>query len=267
MLKDKLTCLIFSCDKFSDIWDGNLKLFDQNWHDHNFDTYIVTDKETDYSHPGIKIIAAGKDVEWTDRLKIALKFVKTEYVFFTLDDYFLIKPVNNENIERLVSLMESDGYDYIRLFPNPKRATSEPVAGYPGLYHINTDYNYSVNLYSGIWRKKFFEFTVKQPINVWKFEVSLYEKAKEYGARCLVDYNKDYVILDVIRKGKILHSANRYFKKHLGIYEGNREIQSWQYEFKLWIKTMVARYSPDFMVKPLRAIYVKLGGKSFVQQQ
>ena len=105
MLADKVTCLIFSCDKFSDLWDGNLKLFRQNWPDRDFKTYIVTDKPTGRKFPDVEIIAAGADVEWSDRLRFALNFVKTDYVFVTLDDYFLIKKVDNTRMEHLIELM------------------------------------------------------------------------------------------------------------------------------------------------------------------
>ena len=91
MLKDKITCMIFSCNKFSDLWDGNMKMLRKNWPDKDFETYIITDKPTERTFSDAKVIAAGADVEWTDRLKYALQYVKTKYVFLTLDDYFLIK--------------------------------------------------------------------------------------------------------------------------------------------------------------------------------
>ena len=86
MLKDTITCLIFSCDKFSDLWDANLKLFRENWPERDFETFIVTDKPTEYTFSDVQIIAAGSDLEWSDRLKYALQYVKTDYVFVTLDD-------------------------------------------------------------------------------------------------------------------------------------------------------------------------------------
>ena len=116
-----------------------------------------------------------------------------------------------------------------------------------------------------MWRKQFLEYTLKEPKNAWMFEVSLSQMAVQYGAKCLCSYNDDYVILDVVRKGKILHKANRYFKKHLGIYEGNRELQSWSYEAKLWVRTIVSNNAPKFLLQPLRSIFVKLGGHSFSQ--
>lgn len=266
MLKDKITCLIFSCDKFSDLWDSNLKMFRENWPERDFETYIVTDKPTDRAYPDVRIIAAGADVEWSDRLKYALQHVTTEYVFVTLDDYFLIKKVNNSRMERLVDLMEKDGYDYIRLFKNPTRATGKAVSGIPDLYHIINEVNYSVNLYSGFWSKKFFEFCVHEPKNAWMFEVTLHEQAVNYGAKCLVSYGNDYQILDVVRKGKVLHKAARYFKKHPGIYDGDRELQTASFEFKLWLKTFVQEHTPSCLFNVVRGIYVKLGGRSFTYQ-
>ena len=266
MLKDKITCLIFSCEKFSDLWDGNLKMFSENWPERDFETYIVTDKPTDRTFPDVKIISAGADLEWSDRLKYALEFVKTDYVFVTLDDYFLIKKVDNARMERFVDLMEKDGYDYIRFYPRPKRATREELPDWKGVYHIDTTCNYAVNLYSCLWRKDFMAYTVQESRNAWMFEISLSELAVKYGAKCLCSYNEEYVILDVVLKGKILHAANRYFKKHPGLYEGNRELQSWQYEAKLWVKTMIGRHSPTFLLPLFRKIYYVFGGKSFVSE-
>ena len=266
MLRDKVTCLIFSCDKFSDLWEGNIKLFNENWPNRDIDTYIVTDKPTDRIIPGVGIIAAGSDVEWSYRLKYALQFVNTDYVFVTLDDYFLIKKVDNVRMYRYLRLMVEGKYDYIRFYPRPKRATRDELKGWSGVYNIDTSCNYSVNLYSSFWSKAFLEYTVQEPKNAWMFEISLSHYAVQYGAKCLCSYNDDYVILDVVRKGKILHKAYRYFRKHPGIYEGSRELQSWKYEAKLWIKTMFARYTPQFLVHSFRSLFVRTGGQSFTHE-
>ena len=136
MLSDIITCLILSCSKFSDLWDGNVKLFNENWPDKDFGTFIVTDGPTDVKYPGVGIIAAGEGVEWSERLSLALKQVRTEFVFVTMDDYYLVKPVDSQRIADLVALMGKEGYDYLRLYPRPKRATREKVPGYKGVYHV-----------------------------------------------------------------------------------------------------------------------------------
>ncbi len=267
MLKDKITCLIFSCDKFSDLWDGNLKLFRENWPDRDFETFIITDKPTNRTFTDAKVIAAGENVEWTDRLKYALQFVKTKYVFLTLDDYFLIKPVSSEHMEYYVDLMDGGGYDYIRFFKRPKSATRSELPYFKGVYNVENSCMYSVNLYSCLWAKDFLAYTVKDSRSPWDYEVTLHERAMEYNAKCLVCLNKEYEILDVVRKGKILHNAYWYFLRHPGIYTGHREVQSIWYELRLFFKTEINRHCPNFMRDILRDIYVKCGGTSFVKNK
>jgi hypothetical protein len=266
MLKDKITCMIFSCNKFSDLWDGNMKMLRKNWPDKDFETYIITDKPTERTFSDAKVIAAGADVEWTDRLKYALQYVKTKYVFLTLDDYFLIKSVSSERMEKYVDKMEEGGFDYIRFFKRPTTATRDELPDFKGLYHVENSHMYSVNLYSCLWKKEFLAYTVKEPRTPWDYEVQLHERAMEYNAKCLVCLNKEYEILDVVRKGRILRQAYWYFKRHPGIYNGNREVQSWWFEIKLFFKTEINRHCPDYMRDGLRDIYVKCGGTTFVKK-
>ena len=46
LLKDKLTMVIQTCDKFSDLWEGHFKLLNKNWADRQIDTLLVTDEAT-----------------------------------------------------------------------------------------------------------------------------------------------------------------------------------------------------------------------------
>lgn len=254
-----MTMLILSCDRFSDLWDGHIKLLEQNWSDRDMKTYIVTDSPNEKSYPGIEILSAGAEVEWSDRLAYALKFVKTDYVFFTLDDYFLIKKVNDQSIVDLMEMMEKEKIDYVRLFPRPKRATREKLTGYKGIRKVDISCNYSVNLYSGLWKKAFIESTVKMPKNAWQFEVLLHQRAEEYGANCVVSNRNEFQILDVVRKGKLLHKSADYFRRHPGIYEGDREVNSWEYEIKLTIQQQVARHLPLPLKNKVKAFMRKRG--------
>lgn len=263
MLKDKISLLILSCEKFSDLWDGHIKLYNKNWPDRDFDTFIVTDNNTDKSFEGVTIIPAESQQEWTDRLVFALQSIKTDYVFITLDDYFLIEPVNNERMTKIVDLLIERQYDYIRFFKRPAAATREPISDLSGLYKVDNEIEYSVNLYSGIWKTEFLKYTLRNPLSAWKYEVSLKDFAVQYGAKCLVDLENDFVILDVVRKGKLLRDAKKYFDEHPGIYSGQRDIQSRGDACRLWFKTMGARYIPKGLTKIARSVYVFFGGKTF----
>ncbi|MCD7771859.1 MAG: hypothetical protein LUH23_07215 [Oscillospiraceae bacterium] len=120
MLENQMTMLIMSCDSFSDLWDVHVQLLEKYWSDRGIKTFIVTDKDSDKQYDNVTVLAAGEDKEWSERLKFALQQVTTEYVFFTLDDYFLIEPVSNKKIDNLLNVMQSEDYDYLRLYLRPK---------------------------------------------------------------------------------------------------------------------------------------------------
>lgn len=258
-MKKNMTMLILSCDNFSDLWEGHINLLNQNWPDRDIETMIVTDAATNKSFPGIKIIVAGKECAWSERLAYAIRQVETEYIFVTLDDYFLIKKVPEVKIRELLEIMDRESLDYVRLFPRPKSATMGRVANYRKIHWIDTGINYSVNLYSGIWRKDFIASTVRAPKNAWQFEVLLHKRAQEYHAKCVVSLRNEFQILDVVRKGKLLHNAVRYFKKHPHLYSGDREVNTWKYEIDLGIQTLAARYLPAPLKKKAKKIMTRRG--------
>lgn len=262
---ENMSMLIMSCDKFSDLWDGHVKLLEENWHERGIKTAIVTDAQSDKSYPNVEIISVGTRKEWSERLEFALKLLETEYVFITLDDYFLIDKVDNKSISDLVDIMKNENYDYIRLFPRPKRATGKGLKNHKKVFDVDISCDYSVNLYSGIWKKAFLRSTIREPKNAWQFEVSLPQCAREYGAKCLVSNRKDFKILDVVRKGKLLHKAVRYFKKHPGIYEGKREINTWKYEIRLTVQQQISRHLPVRIKKWLKKMLKKRGFQFYTE--
>lgn len=258
-IKDKMTLLILSCNKFSDLWDGHVKQLETFWPGREVETYIVTDEYIDKAFDNVKVFCAGAGVEWTDRLYKALSMIETEYVFITLDDYFLIRPVSQGNIENLLYMMNQYHLDYLRLFKRPTKATREPIPGFSKAYYIDCSQTYSVNLYSGIWKTRFLRSCITESLNPWEFEVALSKQATLYGARGAVSNNRDFVILDVVRKGRLLHSAHYYFKTHPGIYEGHREVNTYRYEISLAIKTIVGRYTPVPVHNAIKRIMIRLG--------
>ncbi len=257
MLNDKLTLVILSCAKFSDIWEGHVKQLERYWGDRGIKTLLVSDGPTEQRFEGIEILTEGGDLSWTERMKLALTHVDTEYFLFTLDDYFLVKPVENQVIEDLLDKMDERSLDYIRLFHQPNSQLK--MEGTATLYHA--DYSrsrYVVNLYAGLWRKSFMEQTLTQPMTVWEYEVSLTDASQKLGARCAMSKGEEFVILDVVRKGKLLHKAARYLKKH-DLYHGDRTVIAYREEFRLWLFTTIKGIFPRPLIRWLKRIGSKCG--------
>lgn len=258
MLENQMTMLILSCDNYSDLWDGHVHLLEKYWHDRSIKTIIVTDKSTEKTYDDISVFVAGENVEWSDRLKLALEQVTTEFVFVTLDDYFLTAPVSNEKIEALISIMKEDQYDYVRLYIHPQCPKSAKVECYSNFYTIDTSVRYSVNLFPGIWKKSFLEKTVAEPRNIWKYEVSLSKSATKENAKCAVSLNDEFQIMDVIRQGKIQRKAKKLLSQE-DLYNGNREMHSVGSDLKYLIRVWASRSLPKWIREPVRNLAIKMG--------
>ncbi len=260
-MKDKLSVLISSCDKFSDLWDENIKTYRKQWQNNECDTFLVTDKKTDWTAENVNVIAVEGQNDFPLRIKAALENVKTPYVLVTLDDYFLIKPVENDKINYLVDRMIKEDIQYLSLY-NRRITKESKYLPLDKLIKVDLTQKYAINLYPAVWNVEFLKKTVKENINPWLYEVSLTKTAFDENANCQNSLAGTYDILDVVRKGKVLHKAQKYFKKN-NIDIGNRPSISYLTELKLWIMDNLSWYLPKPIFRFIKNIAKKCGMKFY----
>lgn len=256
---ENLTLLIHSCGAYSDLWSGQVEMLNRYWGDRNIRTVILTDTNPmNYAFDGIEIFCAGEGKEITDRLKAFLPRISTEFVFVTLDDYYLLKNVDNERIRVLLTFMEEHHCDYMRLYNVPRHGKLIRDGIYEAIVKGKKN-SYYINLYQGIWRKSFMSNSVVgKTLNAWQYEVSLTPFALKYGVKCAMTKGEEYRILDVIRKGKVLHKAHRYFKKD-PVYTGNRPLLPRSVEFKLWFRSVLKSIFPRWLFQKVKRKMMKHG--------
>jgi len=254
--------LIFSCDKFSDLWEAHITLLNKYWPNRKCKTYIVTDKVSSQKFDNIEIVACGDDTEMSDRVKFICSQIKEEYVLVTLDDYFPDGEFKEEKFESLVEFLKDNNGDYLRIFCNPKKEKRIKITN--NIYKIMKIERYSINLYPALWKKDFFYSTVEQKLNAWEFEVSLSKQAVILNATPFVypNYREIFPFMDTVRKGKILRKAWKKLKK-LDIYHGNRPIRTRREETKLAIQTFISKHTPNFLLKFMKKIMRKLFNSKF----
>lgn len=240
--------IICTCDRYGDLWEGHMALLEENWGDRNARTILVTDKPTDAAFPGVEILAAGEGAEFTQRLALALERVQSKYILFTLDDYFLTRPIDSAALEGDIRFMEAEQVDYLRLYPASRHQMKVEgawtVQDFPGYYVRNMARgDYKISLYPGIWRVDFMKKTLELPRNAWEYEVAVSELAKELGAKCAISCHREFPILDVVRKGKLLPKARWYFHRH-PIYHGGRETLPCWDAWRIELRTMLRHWLP-----------------------
>ena len=256
-LKDKLTMVISSCEAYSDLWDNHILLLNENWKDRDIKTVIVTDKVHESNYQDIEIFPAGDLLEMPQRLKKYIKTCDTEYILITLDDYYVDKKIDTKKIQRAIDIMETKKLDYFRFWPYPHER--KKIDDIEKAYWIELNGNYKVNLYPAIWRKEFLEDTIKDSLSAWEYEVSLTSIAKSLGANCAYSVNNEFHIVDVIRKGELLHPAKKYLdSKGLKL---DRKLISRKQEIKLEIMYFAKEVVPKPILRVIKKIMVKMGHK------
>lgn len=124
--------------------------------------------------------------------------------------------------------------------------------------NIDLQKKYALNLYPAIWDVDFLKRTIKDNMSPWLYEVSLTKTALEEDAKCMASLAGTFDILDVVRKGKVLHKAQRYFKKN-NINIGNRSSISYFTEIKLFILDVISWYTPRWLFKIIKKLARKCG--------
>lgn len=260
--------LISTCEAFSDLWDTGLNLYHKNWADCPAPILLVTDRGTDRRYPGVETVCAGAGAEMTERLRRAMEQVTAPYVLLTLDDYFLTCPISTVKIRHALSFMEEEGVDYVRMVPASRhylhREGAVEFSDHKGFYlrRIDTG-SYKVSLVPGLWRASFLRATLEgPPRTAWAYEVSLTETARALNAKCAISNHDEFPYLDVIRKGRLLHRARRWFVKN-GVPFPDREIVPLKTECSLAVRTFLRHWLPQGQFRRLKTAMRRCGHSFF----
>lgn len=258
---ERLSVLISSCNKFSDLWDENIRLYRENWKGNTCPTILVTDAKRDWQSDRVALLSVDDENSFPLRIKYALDSIVTPYVLVTLDDYFLIDPVEDQKISYLLDRMQQEKIQYLSLY-NRRVTNEKKYLPLEKLLPIDLQKKYALTLYPAIWEVEFLRKTIREELSPWLYEVSLTQTAIAENANCQASLAGTFNILDVVRKGKVLHKAQRYFKKN-GIHIGDRPVISYWTELKLWILDMISWYTPRKLFKAGKKVAKKLGFKFF----
>lgn len=256
-MQNDLSILISSCNKFSDLWDENIRAYQKYWVDNPYDTFLVTDRNTEWVAPNVSVLVAEGQDNFPLRIKYALDVIATPYVLVTLDDYFLIDAVENKKIEYLLNEMKKENIQYLSLY-NRRVTKKRQYQSLEKLITIDLKKKYALTLYPAIWDVNFLKKTIQDDLSPWSYEVSLTQIAIRENANCQASLAGVYNILDVVRKGKVLHKAQKYFKEN-GIDIGSRQSISYATEMKLWVLDVISWYMPRKVFKAMKCIARKCG--------
>ena len=182
--EQKLTIVVSSCDRYSDLWETFFTVFKKQWE--NCPCRIILNTESkSYSFDGLKIDClklydspkdAEKD-EWSGRLLKTLNHVKTPYVMLILEDFYLASKVNNDAVSDMLDRIDgikNFGCLYLMSLFTQAPSYYDKKSGF---FKLHKYIFYKVNATAGLWKTDYIKSLLKSGQNAWQFELYATEKA------------------------------------------------------------------------------------------
>jgi hypothetical protein len=177
-LRHTLTVLVNSTDTFSDCWPPFFRLFKRYWPSCPCDVVLNTETK-EYSDTELQLVCSkvqAKDpagsprLSWSDCLMRCLGLVRTPYILYLQEDYFLNGPVDQAFVAQCVDVMVEHDVPHIRLMEVDLRARYHETDLHPLLWRIDQRANYRVSLQAGLWNVAALKGLLRPGESAWNFE-------------------------------------------------------------------------------------------------
>lgn len=184
-MNNKVSVIVNSCDKYKSVWKPFFTLFKKHWKDCPYQVYLNTETLT-YNDDAlnIKTITCSQKLSWSLRLKKALQKIKSKYVIFLLEDFFFLEDVDQNEINRAVSIMEADSKISVIDFEYVERISAKPSA-FNGYEEREKGAMYLLNCQAALWRRKDLIKFLSPYEDPWQFEIYGSARAALYSRKFL----------------------------------------------------------------------------------
>lgn len=232
-MNDKLSILVLSCDKYSDLWKPFFDCFFKFWSDCDYKIYLGANNKT-FNDSRVETILSGDDKDWSSSFLNILDQVKSEYVIVLLEDLFLVDFVNNEKIDSVFEFLINKNFNFCHI---GKTVGADKI--------INNDIGlldggmpYRVNVF-GIWKKVYLKNILIKGENAWNFEIMGSYRAS-YDDGFYFTREKILNTLNMVEKGKWFPDKLENIKKMgINIQDSQRGVLGGLYLFKSKIQILI----------------------------
>jgi hypothetical protein len=199
--------IVLSCDRYSDLWNPFFKLFFSNWPDCPYRIYLAAN-QLKYDHPKVITLLSGPDRDWSSSIRKCVEQICHDYLFFFIDDAFLISKVDSKSVEGVISDAISQDINYLRLRPSPP-----PDAPYNSHYGvISRDAEYRASLFASVWKRDVFLHVLNDGETAWAFEVVGTERSRSLDG-FFSTWREHFTYLHIIENGLYISKSVKALRK------------------------------------------------------
>lgn len=231
-LMNEVTIVVPSFDKYSELWDPFFTFLFKEWPDlldkHKDMPIMLVSNFAGYENPRVHNVKVGMDSSWSDNLIIALREVKTKYVFIILEDYIINAPVQSERVQDMLHLLESTGGAYAEVFFDYGVIKNEKHKNYPQeredviIRSRGKDAKYRTSLQASLWNIKTLKKLLVTGESAWDFEIygSMRSKFMAQPFYAIAHENGSIIsYLNAAERGQYRKSVVEYINKEFGEFQ------------------------------------------------
>ena len=239
-MKDLLTIVFIGFDGYSDLWNDCMGLFRRFWPDCPYEVLFVNNTK-EISWPGVKVLHAGADAEWSRKVQLALAHCHTPYICLLLEDFFVGAAVKNALIEEVLQTIQRHKLLYYKFTRQFDIKLPLPLfQNYPYLHPIYQDQDYGISLQAAIWEVDYLKKLLgTDNYNAWKFEFVRVKEAQgkphQPAQGCVFDERNILNLQHGVIQSKYLPNTVAYFKKQDIPLHIQRPIMSWAQYYKQFL--------------------------------
>lgn len=193
-IKNQITVLIGSCDKYSFLWDEFYRAFSKYFLP-DIDVFLLSETK---KHPYIPTINTGTTT-WGKHVLKALEQIDTPYILWLQDDYFLIKPFDSDTLEYNLECCKNFNVDHLILDRIAKHYTLIDEK-HCGMIKMSDRSKYLTSLQASIFKRDFLVDNIKPNDTPWTFEVQGTKRVRDKGYNVYIQPMWWY--LEVVDRGK-----------------------------------------------------------------
>ncbi len=212
---DDVALLVPSCDAYQDLWHPFFHCLFKYWPDCPYPVYLGSNAAT-YSHPRVRPILVGPDVDYTSNLIAMLGEMSEMWVLFWLEDWVLSAPLETTRLVSWIRAAQMERAAYLRPISIHPLVFSREGGEEIGEIPKRSRYRISMNI--AVWNKQALLRLLRPGETIWDIERRGSRRSDELEDRFVaptihVRRNPPVSYMHLVVKGKLRREAREFLKR------------------------------------------------------
>lgn len=209
-LRDDISFVVLSCDKYADLWDPFFHCLEKYWPDRPFKLFLVTNCR-DYNRHGVSVIKLGADNDAATNILTAIRSVPSSWLILWLEDLLITSTVDTSRLLELLHSATAEGACYFKLSADTPLAT-EAYAG-KGFGSVPKGVRYRSAIGTALYHRDTLTALLTPGMSIWEIDKSTASDSLEAPFMALTrreSMNPPIRLLNSVVKGKWTWGAAKF---------------------------------------------------------